>query len=217
MARPKKTSAEMEKAYEAIFRVGLRSQDVRKVTILQAVIELLATKGVDELTFDRIGKKVGMARSHVVYYFPNREALLEDTMRFVALTAQERVAAHLEDEKDWRKLLSRYVEANFDWVNNNRHHGTVFLLMYYEATFKKTFRSLHSDVRAAGVARIEGILKLSGHPWKDPELHELAKGIQALITGNLVDITSTQLTDQWELRQRQTIDLIFRLIKSFGL
>ena len=125
-----------EKILDSILDFGHRTQDVRRTVILQAVIEIMATSGIDELTFERIGKRVKMARSHVVYYFSDRDALVESAILFVALTAQEFIVQKLKDETNWRNLLSGYIEANFEWIAENRSHASVFLLMYYEATIK---------------------------------------------------------------------------------
>lgn len=200
------------RVYSAILDFGARTQDLRKVAILEAVIEILATDGVDELTFERIGKRVGMARSHVVYYFKNREALVESAMRFVALTAQQVIAEKLLGEKEWTKLLRRYVEANFDWIGENRDHSAVFLLMYYRAATRKNYRKMHSDFREAGTQRIRNILKLRPQKWDEKELQSVSKGIQGIITGNLVDVMSTDLADDFKLRRQQTLEMVERLV-----
>jgi len=217
MKRPSKTIKHHEKILGSILEFGHRTQDLRRAAILEAAVEIMATTGIDELTFERIGKQVKMARSHVVYYFSDRKLLVESALQFVALTAQEFIVQRLKDHDDWRTLLTTYVEANFQWIYENRAHGSVFLLMYYEATLKKSIRKLSTEARIGGVKRITGILQLSPIAWKESDLVATSKAIQGMITGNLIDVVTTDFSKEFQERKKQTVQSVLKLVDAFAI
>lgn len=205
-AKPKKSP--LPSLYFDILKLKPKTSDVRQVKILQAVISICARDGVDELTFERIGKKTGMARSHVVYYFKDREELIESAMRFVAMTAQEIIVGKVKDGTgDWKDILKHYIESNFEWIEENPDHAAIFFLLYYRAAVKSRYRKLHYEFRNAGAKRIQAFLKLS--PLNEKLIAPMSLAIQGMITGALIDATTT--TDdrsRISQRKRETIDLI---------
>ena len=199
----------------AVLKFGVRRQDVRKAAILQAVIEILSEEGVDDLSFDRVGLKAKMSRSHVVYYFPNRDAMIEAAFRVVAFAAQEFIVANMQAAGDWQELLLRYIEGNFLWLKNHPAHASVFLLMYYQGSVKKGYsREIHSEAREHGAKRIAHILKSAPATWSSKALQQTAKGIQALITGSLVDAMSTDRRSELAARQKETQEFALALVHN---
>lgn len=200
--------------YEAIFASKPSIQDRRRAKILEGVIEILAKEGVDDLTFERIGKRTHMARSHVVYYFPNREALVEAAMRFCAMAAQQVISQKLSGQKDWKGLLTTYVEANFDWIQKYPDHAAVYLLMYYRSATKKNYRKMHSEIREVGTKRIQAILELSAALPNAKRAGEIARGVQSLITGALVDAMTTTHKNDFGTRRSETVALALEWIEG---
>ena len=208
MKETKSQKSPLPSLYFDILKLKPKTSDVRQVKILQAVISILARDGVDELTFERIGKKTGMARSHVVYYFKDREELIESAMKFVALTAQEIIVEKLKDGSgDWKDILRHYIESNFDWISENPDHAAIFYLMYYRAAVKPRYRKLHLEFRTAGAKRIEAFLRLS--PLNEKLVAPMSRAIQGMITGALIDATTT-VGDRSRIieRKKETIELI---------
>lgn len=200
----------------AVLKFGVRKQDVRKASILQAVIEILAKQGVDELSFDKVGRAAKMARSHVVYYFPTRESMIEAALRYVAFAAQENIVRHMPDTGQWEDLLTGYIEGCFRWVKDHPDHATLFFLMYYQGAVKTGYsREIHSAARDHGAKRIAHILKLAA-PWDPKALQKTSKGIQALITGNILDALSTDRSRELNARQKETTDLALQLVRGFS-
>lgn len=192
-----------------------RSADLKRASILQAVVSILAKEGVDELTFEKIGKRVQMARSHVVYYFPNREELVVAAIRFAAMSADSTIRRHMEDRSEWRDLLRGYIEGNFIWIKENPSHATVYALLYYLSTFKPEYRKLHSEIRKVGANRIESILMEGPMKSRKRELATLVKAIQGIITGNLVDVMSTDQLPQLEQRKSETVRSVENLVAGY--
>ncbi len=182
--------------------------DQRRARILEEVVRILATDGVDELTFESIGKGTGMARSHVVYYFKNRNELVIAAIRFAALSAGNIIESHLKEGKNWRDCLGRYIEGNFQWIKLYPDHATVYALLYYLASLKPSYRKLHTEIREAGTGRIEGIIETGPLHGKKKQVHVLAKAIQGLITGNLIDVMTTDQKNHFEDRRKETLQTV---------
>lgn len=48
----------------------------RRERVIDAAIEIIATQGIHNLSLGKIERKVQMARGHLTYYFPTKEAIL---------------------------------------------------------------------------------------------------------------------------------------------
>ena len=59
-----------------------RSQK-KRVEIIHAVIDSVSSVGIHETSADPLGKRLKMSRSHVAYYFPRWEDLIEHSIRYV--------------------------------------------------------------------------------------------------------------------------------------
>jgi TetR/AcrR family transcriptional regulator, transcriptional repressor of bet genes len=187
-------------------------QDIKRAQILEAVIQILAKKGVDELTLESVGKAVGLSRSHVVYYFKSRDELIEAAVRFSTVSAKSIIQAHIGFETDWHRALEKYVEGNFVWIGTRKEHVTVYTLLYYLASFQPAYRKLHTEIRKVGYDFIYSILE-SSKTIPQKRLKALTINIQGVITGNLIDCT-TQTTSKIAFNQRlaQTLSAIEALL-----
>jgi len=187
----------VDSLFQDILSFRPRTQETRLAQLLTAAIDLLGEKGIDEVTFESVGKRAKMARSHVVYYFKNREELVESAIRFVAHTAQRHIAADLIELGQSDDLLENYFQANFRWATRHPKHTAVMTLLYYESCFKKSRRKFHTEIREVGRKRIDAILRL------DPRLASvspakrecLSRNLQALLSGSILLLFSTDRGD----------------------
>lgn len=49
---------------------------IRKSQVIEAVLQLIASQGIKEVTLDRAAKQAGVSKGVVTYYFPNKDQLL---------------------------------------------------------------------------------------------------------------------------------------------
>ena len=197
MEKKTEKGVEIDSLFREILSFRPRTQETRLAQLLGAAIDLLGEKGIDEVTFESVGKRAKMARSHVVYYFKNREELIESAIRFVAHSAQRHIAADLLEVGQSSELLENYFQANFNWLTKHPKHAAVMLLLYYESAFKKSRRKFHTEIREIGRKRIDAILRL------DPRLEDLpaakrealSRNLQNLLSGSLLTLFSIEKTD----------------------
>ncbi|MCB0418654.1 MAG: TetR family transcriptional regulator, partial [Bdellovibrionales bacterium] len=74
MAPKTKKQVRTKRLLKAVQSKPVKSE-LRRAKILDAAIRIIAKNGVSDLTFERVGKIAGMARSHVIYYYSDRDIL----------------------------------------------------------------------------------------------------------------------------------------------
>src|SRR3954468_12370191 len=53
----------------------------RREEILKAAFEVLSRDGYRKASLGQIGRAIGMDSAHILYYFPSREALLQEVLQ----------------------------------------------------------------------------------------------------------------------------------------
>lgn len=174
--------------YYQIFDLKPGKGEERKLKILEAFIHQVASKGLEHISFETIGKAVKMQRTHITYYFQTRDELIRASIRYAVAVGQRQTIAETEKAKGWREKLKAVVAGPFEWINNYPEHGSVMLMFYYLSTHDKKYRELQNTIRQMGEDRILGCLEPYGELKKLSlgELRALARWIQNLITGALV-------------------------------
>ncbi|MFB2583431.1 TetR/AcrR family transcriptional regulator [Herbiconiux liukaitaii] len=67
--------------------------DSRRQEIIAVVWRLIATEGIDSVTTRRIAEVTGQANGTLLYYFPNKSAVLEAAFRYAFQATNERTDA----------------------------------------------------------------------------------------------------------------------------
>ncbi|MEZ4751271.1 MAG: TetR family transcriptional regulator [Bdellovibrionota bacterium] len=207
---------QLAELYQDILDFKPRQKDLRTVQVISAVIDLIAEEGIDEVTFESVGKRVGMARSHVVYYFKDRNEMIRQAVRFVGHSAQRIISEDLVGIADWEPLLKAYVNANFNWLEQYPRHAAVMLLLYYLASYSKKERDFHSQLRETGRRRLEAILALSP-PLKKLSLarrRAMARALQGVVTGALLDAFTTRELDL-STAKKETVQVVLEIVAGF--
>jgi AcrR family transcriptional regulator len=177
--------------YAQFFNFSPKKGDLRRVAIIEAALDCIAAQGIESLSFESLGQRLGMQRAHVAYYFPERDDIIEAAIKFVVSTAQTFTIEAIKEATNDRGRLQAYVSGAFDWLETFPKHGPTILLFYYYTCFNRKYRRMHDEVREMGAERLIGILKPIVPVAKHTALRPLAIRIQNLITGNLVYFTTT--------------------------
>lgn len=207
-------SARHAKIVRALRKPAPSRVESRTAVCVEAAIEILATEGLDQLTFDNVGKRVKMSRSHVVYYFKNRDRLIEETVRAVTVSAKWEIEQYMGVPAHWRQALERYVEGNFHWIKNNPEHASVYTLMYYLASFRPLYRNLHLEIRKVGSDWIEQLLGQATEIDR-ADVADLAKNIQGLVTGNIIEAVTTPGKNRFEVNCSRTNKGVGALLSAY--
>ena len=114
----KNTSAseDLDPKLMLLFRSGFQKGEIRKARIIQSAIEIFSQEGLEGLSFERLGNKAGIAKSHVVYYFKDKDKIFKKSIEYITTNAQSVVVARLSESRPGLDRLVHYIRANFEWA-----------------------------------------------------------------------------------------------------
>lgn len=196
---PKKP--QVDQMYFQIFPVSPRKGDQKRLEILEALIHLIAERGIYGCSFETIGERIGCGRQHVAYYFKSMDELLLAAFKYITATAQRETIKSLRETEDWRLGLKSLIDGSFKWREDFSHHAAATVFFYSLATFNADIAELLCEIRNAAQSRIEALLV--GSKKKPPLLTDLSgaeasRAVHALLTANLIASLSVSKKDQNE-------------------
>ncbi len=171
-----------------------RKGEVMKERIVRSAIKCIAEKGIEETSFEAIGKPLGIGRSHVAYHFKDKGDIIRTAIQFVIAQGQALTVERIAAAGDARAQVRAIVEAFFDWADGDTDAMAVYVLFLYYCTIHEDYRATHDAIRHTGAKRLVTVLKQDPQIAKgkgDEDLFDLAKSLQYLGFGALVDVLTT--------------------------
>ncbi len=164
--------------------------DLKRLEIIKAAIESLATVGFDKTTYESIAKIVGTRRAHINYYFQDKNDIFMSCIKYIIVNYQQVSLKHIEEAKDGKDMVLRFVEGPYIWAQENPKELIVMYLFYYLCSFNEEYKDLHGKIRIGGAKRLAYILEEKLDVPKEISF-ELSKTIQNSISGYMLDATTT--------------------------
>jgi AcrR family transcriptional regulator len=194
--------------------VQIRKSDLKRIEIIEAAIECMATIGIENTSFEAVGKSLKMARSHLVYYFKDKESLFRDAIQYVAAMGQQITLEHLQRAAPENQLRA-YVEGTFDWIARYPQHATIMPLFFYVSATRKEYRELHAKSRNLARDRILAILAIleSGKKRTPKQRTEIAERILACLTGFYLDYLATRRSGTLGEVKERALSAIFEMAR----
>lgn len=174
--------------YVRLFGGAQKKGDLRKAKILESAIHCIAELGIENTNFETIGRRAGMIRAHVQYYFHDRDDIVKAAIQLTTATAQEITIQAVTRATTDRARIDAVVEAAFEWAREYPEQIPIVGLLYYYATFKPDYQALHTQIRNVGAQRLAAVL---GSVGVKGDLLTKAVAIHRLITGGLIDAFTT--------------------------
>lgn len=173
----------------------LSKSERRRLEILEAAIACYATIGLDNTTYERIAEKVGISRSLVNQYFPQKELLSEQVMRYIRVSLQKLALDAVGAAGTPEEQLAGLVESTFKWVKEYDTYVKVWILFYYYCTINDRFKRINTELVQVGHDRITSLLAAinAGKQVAPETLRARAKTIQVVFTGALVSAVTETL------------------------
>lgn len=169
----------------------------RRMQIIERTIVSLAISGIDKLTHESLAEECGISRSLAYHYFPDRDALVLLTMRFIRARFQKLCVDAIERETESKNRLRAYVETACSWPEVSRYDARAWVLFYYHCAVMKKYRSLNTELVVQGHARITALLeKIAGPVFVATDFPLNAKLIQNLITGYFLSVITEDHTPE---------------------
>jgi len=171
-----------------------------KRRIINAAIEVIAERGADQLTFDRVAQKIGVTKGAVYWYFKTKDELIIEAMKkfkcdFEKITFDSFFNRSLDDM--FIQIFDKYS------LTDNRQRA-IFFEMFAQAIRSSEIRHATRDYYAGLVTTFEDVIK-KGQKQQivdskaDP--HTLALLMVALYSGlqnyELVWMCPDEIRDLW--------------------
>lgn len=187
------TSKDLDSKMFNLFEFKLRKGDIKRMEIIQAAIDCLATVGIDNTTYDAVAKKVGTSRAHIAYYFTDKDQIYIAAIKYILASYQQTVIEHLGEANTGKELLECYIESVFIWAKKYPDQLTVMLLLYYLCRFRDDMVELNHQIRKGGFERVYYILttKMS-KKMSEKKATIVARTIINLISGSIIDASTTK-------------------------
>jgi TetR/AcrR family transcriptional regulator, transcriptional repressor of bet genes len=164
----------------------LEVKESRRTQLIEATIDSLARHGFAEFTLSQVAKAARLSQGIVNFYFRSKEALLIETLKYMAAeyesfwTAALRKAGPRPADK-----LAAIIAADFDPVMASRKKVTVWYAFWGEARWRpeylKICQSLSESYFAETRALCQEIVAVGGYKDIDPDW--VARGLNAMIDG----------------------------------
>jgi TetR/AcrR family transcriptional regulator, transcriptional repressor of bet genes len=183
----------------------LEVKESRRTQLIEATIDSLARHGFAEFTLSQVAKAARLSQGIVNFYFRSKEALLIETLKYMAAeyerfwTAALRKAGPRPADK-----LAAIIAADFDPVMASRKKVTVWYAFWGEARWRpeylKICQSLSESYFAETRALCQEIVAAGGYNDIDPDW--VARGLNAMIDGLWLDIlTSPKAIDRKDAKR----------------
>lgn len=192
----------------------LRKGNQTKFKIIQVAVEQIAREGIENLTFESVGKPLNMERAQIRYHFREKEELVDRAIEFVIASGQRFVIQRLQKARGWKNQIFAVFDAFFDWVDELPSHGTVLLYLFYSASREERRRALHNKLAEVAFTRIESLLRQSEDfaSLSKPRLAALARSIWAVADGTMMQYMTTGPHESSEGYRRQLREAILKLV-----
>lgn len=188
MAKRTKNSDTAAALFKQLYKPTLSKGDQKRAEIAQVAYDLVDRLGVEHLTFDAIGKELGLKSAHIVYYFKDKRELLVAVFKILVLRAQELYVEALKGRAGKEDALKAYVSAVFQGLIKQRNSRVNVSLLFFYASQDEECRQIYLEAKRSGVERI--IAMLEGYPkFKSAgpaRLSVLAEEILVMLHGRIL-------------------------------
>ncbi|WP_031469232.1 TetR/AcrR family transcriptional regulator [Sciscionella sediminilitoris] len=153
--------------------------------ILEAAWRLIAERGYHAVRVADVADVCGTSAATIHYYFPGRDDLLTEALRYSVKHAFDRQVAELHSIEDVHQRLLRLVELQLPTAGALRLEWSIWLQVWNESALRPELRVLHSDsytrwqdtiARTIAEGQRQGV-------FTDTDPEELTVELAALIDG----------------------------------
>ncbi|MGJ7908530.1 TetR family transcriptional regulator C-terminal domain-containing protein [Actinopolyspora sp. H202] len=124
---------------------GFPGEAGRYQQILDAAWHLIAERGYHSVRISDVAQACGTSAATIHYYFPGRDDLLTETLRYSVRLAFDRQVAELHTITDAYQRLLRLVDLQLPTPGLLRLEWSVWMQIWNESTLRPELRVLHSD------------------------------------------------------------------------
>lgn len=162
-----------------------RGNSGRYQQILDAAWQLIAERGYHAVRVSDVAKACGTSAATIHYYFPGRDDLLTETLRYSVKQAFDRQVAELHSIEGAHERLLRLIELQLPSPGLLRLEWSIWLQVWNESALRPELRMLHSDSYTRWHDTIARTIRQGQRDgvFADTDPDELAMRLTALVDG----------------------------------
>jgi AcrR family transcriptional regulator len=122
--------------------------DARRAEFLAAAWRLIAERGYHAVRVADIAQVCGTSNAAVHYYFPGKQDVLNEALRYCVERAFARQSAELRAIDDGRQRLLRLVDMQLPRPGQVRDEWSIWLQFWAEAALRPELRAVHNEFYA---------------------------------------------------------------------
>jgi AcrR family transcriptional regulator len=127
---------------------GSRVDEHRRRRLLEATWRLIAERGYHVVRVSDIARMCGTSTGTVHYYFPGKQDVLVEALKFSVEQAFARQSAELKQIGGARERLLRLIEMQLPQDQDVRDEWSIWLQFWAEAALRPELREVHNDFYA---------------------------------------------------------------------
>lgn len=167
------------------------SKEVRRRQLIDATIESISRHGLSGTTMTKVTGYAGLSMGIVNFHFESKDNLYLETLKFLAEEHRDQWKKEYENAtKDPAAQLLAIVDADFHPKLCNRKKLTVWFAFYGEASYRKHYRQIMSEIDSERWGKIKDIslqlVKEADYENIDPE--GVAKTLEGFFDGFCLNI-----------------------------
>lgn len=132
----------------------MKKGELAKMKIIDATIDLFASYGYYQTSYQMIADKTGLKQSNVIYHFKDKHTLFMGVLNKILMSNYQAVEAAMRPEMNAKERLLTHMQMNLEWAINSKKEAQIILLLYYFATFEKSFEAIYQNILTNGRQRV---------------------------------------------------------------
>ncbi|MDJ0357356.1 TetR/AcrR family transcriptional regulator [Paenarthrobacter sp. PH39-S1] len=134
------------------------SQD-RRTAILEAAWQLIAERGYHHVRVQDVARICGTSTGTIHYYFPGKDDVLREALRYCVDQAFERQGSILRQIDNARKRLLALIEMQLPSGVQIRNEWSIWLQFWSETCLNLDLRPVHNDFYARWMDAVVSIVR----------------------------------------------------------
>jgi len=157
--------------------------------VLEAAMRAIAEEGLEAMRMRTVAERAGMSPGHVMYYFPTKNLLLLEALRWseAELTARRRQElAHIADPTE---RLARFVILYAPETSNDPH-WTIWLEVWARTSRSEALKGQEHDLSAIWVEDLADVIRYGVRvgAFRPVDADEFAEQFTAFLDGLVVRV-----------------------------
>lgn len=136
-----------------------RGTEKRRTAILEATWQLVAERGYHHVRVQDVARICGTSTGTIHYYFPGKDDVLQEALRYCVDKAFERQGVTLRAIDDAHKRLLALIEMQLPAGAQVRNEWSIWLQFWSEATLDPDLRPIHNDFYARWMDAVVSIVR----------------------------------------------------------